>query len=250
DSHLFRTRTELEAGVLGLGGTFESGGSPPRPPASGPASGGETLRVALPDPRSGGERSSVPIPDGVARPAVAVRPPRYLPLYEAKMLHQFDHRWATYSGADTRDMTLAQKQDPHSVALPRYWVPEAEVAARLRGRWEHPWLLGWRDICRSTDERTVIAGILPRAAVGNNAPLMLLAPDTAGRGPLLVANLSSFVLDFAARFKVGGTHLNFFIINQIPILPPSTYDQPAPWSRFETLESWNSSRVLQLVYTA
>ena len=24
---------------------------------------------------------------------------RYLPLYEAKMLHQFDHRWATYQTA-------------------------------------------------------------------------------------------------------------------------------------------------------
>jgi hypothetical protein len=29
---------------------------------------------------------------------------RYLPLYEAKMLHHFDHRWATYEpgGRDTR----------------------------------------------------------------------------------------------------------------------------------------------------
>ena len=37
---------------------------------------------------------------------------RYLPLYEAKMIHQFDHRWATYDGADSRDVTLAEKQDP------------------------------------------------------------------------------------------------------------------------------------------
>lgn len=53
---------------------------------------------------------------------------RYLPLYEAKMLHQFDHRWATYdSPTDARDVTLAEKQDPGFVVQPRYWVREEVV---------------------------------------------------------------------------------------------------------------------------
>ena len=44
-------------------------------------------------------------------------------LYEAKMIHQFDHRWATYERDGTvRDVTLAEKQDPSFVSLPRYWV--------------------------------------------------------------------------------------------------------------------------------
>ena len=56
---------------------------------------------------------------------------KYLPLYEAKMVHQFDHRWATYEGDRARDCTSEEKSDPHFVAMPRYWVPEAEVNARL-----------------------------------------------------------------------------------------------------------------------
>jgi hypothetical protein len=63
-----------------------------------------------------------------------------MPLYEAKMIHHFDHRWATYSGGTTddeegaRDTTLSEKQDPTYEPSPRYWVPEDEVrlrAARL-----------------------------------------------------------------------------------------------------------------------
>jgi hypothetical protein len=61
---------------------------------------------------------------------------RRVPLYEAKMIHHFDHRWATY-GAGTsddeesaRDCTTAEKQNPRFEPSPRYWVPEAEVALR------------------------------------------------------------------------------------------------------------------------
>lgn len=64
--------------------------------------------------------------------------PRRLPLYEAKMVHQFDHRWATYvnnpdkpGGLDTNDVSPAQKADPHFTVRPRYWVDEREVLARI-----------------------------------------------------------------------------------------------------------------------
>jgi hypothetical protein len=37
---------------------------------------------------------------------------QYVPLYEAKMIHQFDHRWATYEDAGARDVTTTEKQEP------------------------------------------------------------------------------------------------------------------------------------------
>ncbi|MFM7113065.1 MAG: Eco57I restriction-modification methylase domain-containing protein, partial [Planctomycetota bacterium] len=52
-------------------------------------------------------------------------------LYEAKMLHQFDHRWATYETingeVDSRQLTLEEKQNPAVLAQPQYWVPRSEV---------------------------------------------------------------------------------------------------------------------------
>ncbi|WP_310643560.1 Eco57I restriction-modification methylase domain-containing protein [Limnohabitans sp.] len=71
--------------------------------------------------------------------------PGTLPLFEAKLIHQFDHRWATYTpDGNVRDMSLAEKQDPVQTARPRYWVDEREVLARVANvpaRLAKAWLL-------------------------------------------------------------------------------------------------------------
>ena len=58
----------------------------------------------------------------------------YLPLYEAKMIHHFDHRWASYGAAGRKDVTtdvpLKDKQNPDFTVLPRYWVEAREVYLR------------------------------------------------------------------------------------------------------------------------
>ncbi|MFF2937056.1 Eco57I restriction-modification methylase domain-containing protein [Streptomyces mirabilis] len=168
---------------------------------------------------------------------------RMLPLYEAKMLHHYDHRWATYDpDGSTRDLPLAEKQDSSTVVLPRYWVAEPEVEAQLTRRsWDREWLLGWRDICRATDERTAIIGAFPRAAVGNNLPISTISPDQRSLVGALTACLSSLALDFVARLKVGGVHLNFFISEQLPVLTPAVAAANAPFI---------TSRILELTHTA
>jgi len=60
---------------------------------------------------------------------------RYLPLYEAKLIHQFDHRWATYlNDDDTRDLTSREKNNPDRLVMPRYWVGERNVEQVLENR--------------------------------------------------------------------------------------------------------------------
>ncbi|MEJ7819641.1 MAG: N-6 DNA methylase [Rubrobacteraceae bacterium] len=175
---------------------------------------------------------------------------RYLPLYEAKMLHHYDHRWATYTNAtDSRLMQPQEKEDPESVAQPRYWAPETEVRERLRERWDRDWLLGFRNVCRSTDERTMLTGIIAKAGVGHSAPIFL-SEQEAVRVACLESNLISFTLDYVLRQKLGGINLTFGYLSQVPVLPPETYDAPAAWEPGSTLSDWISSRVLELTYTA
>lgn len=260
-----------------------------------------------------------------------------LPLYEAKMLHQFDHRWASYEDLETADVTPKQKSDPKFVVQPRYWVPREEVIYKITRvpadvvkafrtgndedlrtavrKWlenyelakaggevckrvlttkhqqlieqckaaqrfmvEHPlnqseadalyssdylryevealikakvprWLLGWRDVSRSTDERTVIASALPLVGVGNTSSLMFTTQDTTHIA-CLQANLTAFVFDFVVRQKIGGTHLSYGCMKQLPTLPPSIYSQPCKWQSSLTLREWIVPRVLELSYTA
>ncbi|HNB43984.1 MAG TPA: N-6 DNA methylase, partial [Burkholderiaceae bacterium] len=327
-------------------------------------------------------------------PAAADRPLR-LPLYEAKMIHQFDHRWATYvdaaSGAagevETADVNDAQKADPTFTVRPRYWVDERDVLARiarvptrvarawlalhaaqshedgaenstaldaamadlllalaqwvagelfhrasgsmpaadgwtptqaqphiapaevqlkarfsrlndmLRGdgltakkaladfpKWatqnqdarladdelvalaealranalaealrtllDHwmdlrspRWLMGWRDITNATNERTVIASVMPRLGVGNKIPLFFPRSEvTASQAAALLGNMAAITLDFVARQKIGGTTLNYFYLKQFPVLPPDRYTEAGL--------AFIVPRVLELTYTA
>jgi hypothetical protein len=167
---------------------------------------------------------------------------RFVPLYEAKMIHHYDHRWACYEddGENTRDLTLVEKANPMFEVPARYWVPEREVTDRLATKdWSRAWLMGWRDICRSTDERTVIAGAIPASGVGNNFPLFFPSSSIGAEyAACLQATLSGLVLDFVARHKVGGTHLNFFI----SILSPDAFTAHDV--------AFIVPRVLELTYTS
>ena len=124
------------------------------------------------------------------------------------------------------------------------------LTAALRTLFDHwmdrrspRWLMGWRDITNATNERTVIASVAPRVGVGNNMPLMLFGQDVA-TCPLaaLLGNLCSMTFDFVARHKVGGTHLNYFIYKQLPVLPPNRYT--------DADLAFIVPRVLELTYTA
>jgi hypothetical protein len=142
---------------------------------------------------------------------------RWLPLYEAKMIHIYDPKWATYKHDGTiREVTSEEKADLDFHVMPRYWVPEPEVNDRLPG-WSYGWLLGWRDITNSTNERTIIVSMLPRAGVGNKLPLMLLDVASRHRATVLEIALGTLACDFVVRQKLGGVTLNFFILKQISV---------------------------------
>jgi hypothetical protein len=180
-----------------------------------------------------------------------------VPLCEAKMFSHFDHRFGTYAGqteAQGRQGKLPElddkaHKDPHAVVIPRYWVNESEVEDRLAGRWDRSWLLGWRDITGTEKRRTVVAAIIPRVAVNHKFPLIM--PSASARlTACLYGNLSSFMLDYCARQKMGGLSLTYFILRQLPVLKPGTYRSAAPWAASMTVGDWLLPRILELTYTS
>jgi hypothetical protein len=130
-----------------------------------------------------------------------------LPLYEGKMIHQFTHQYA----------------------LPKYWLDEKEARQALLKRGEvdngqildyQTYRLGFRDVARNTDIRTMIATILPPN---------LFCPHTMSLEKIdkqsiinlqercyLLAILNSFVFDRIIRDKVT-SHLSFFYVYQTPV---------------------------------
>ncbi|MDZ4137544.1 MAG: N-6 DNA methylase, partial [Erythrobacter sp.] len=169
---------------------------------------------------------------------------KFLPLYEAKMIHQFDHRWAGYEAGndESGDNPSGDRSNPNWEPLPRYWVDSSDVDARLEIRnWKMEWLMGWRDITNATAANSVIATAFPRKASNHKLPLFFCK----GRERIqhvLLANLNSLVLDYAAKQKIAGTNLTYFYLKQFPILPPSFYTEPRL--------AFITPKVLELTYTS
>jgi SOS-response transcriptional repressor LexA len=183
---------------------------------------------------------------------------RYVPLYEAKMVHHFDHRLGTYDGQTQAQsnqgilprLTPEQHAAPDFLALPWFWVSEADLDAAIGDKWGSGWFLGWRAIARSTDERTMIPTVFPRHAVGNSE-ILLLPKGPPRMVAALAAALSSVALDYCTRQKLSGTNLNFFTVRQLPVPPPEAFQVPFPWLTPDAPAiPWFTARMLELTYTA
>ena len=154
---------------------------------------------------------------------------RFLPLLEGKMVQAFDPRAAgvrinpenIHRPAIADATTESQWADPNHFPTPQFWVAEREVTERLNA--QVAWSIAFKDVTSPTNMRTMIAAAVPHSGYGNNLPI-LSSPQPAGHQIAFLANLNSLAYDFIARQKIGGQHLNFFIVEQLPTLPPAFYD--------------------------
>jgi hypothetical protein len=125
-----------------------------------------------------------------------------LELYEGKMIHQFTHQFSE----------------------PRYWVDEKDGRKALLGREKDTgqfldylsYRLGHRSVASNTNERTMIATVLPcRVFYGHS-----INATRSGLDPrvllFLTAMLNSFVVDFSLRQRVS-QNLTMFYVYQLPV---------------------------------
>lgn len=176
----------------------------------------------------------------------------YLRLYEGKMAQMFDHRAARvvvdpdnlFRPARSEPTTIDEKSNPEFVIRSQFYLPKGAVD-KAAGHPKPRWFFGYKDVTAPTNMRTIIAAPIPYAGVGNT--FCLIQSDRTDDFTCLIANFTSYALDFVARQKVHGQHLNFFIVKQLPVLPPSTYERP--FKRHD-IRPWIRQRVLELTYTA
>lgn len=174
----------------------------------------------------------------------------YLPIYEAKLIHQFDHRFSTYRGVEedmvdsgqARRLSAEEKDDPSKVILPRYWLAEDEYKSTSGKDWH----VVFRRITNSTNERTVIATVIP----GNPTVHTInhISGVDAEEALLLVGLFNSYTVDYVARQKVSGTELSQFIIRQLPIPSPQRFNEVR--LKGEPIRQRITELSLRLLYTA
>ena len=178
----------------------------------------------------------------------------WLPLYVGRMIHQFDHRAASvtvnaenlHNAALSGTVSIDQKADPNFVPTPQFWVNESHVS--LPNAMD--WAIAFRDIARATDARTMIAAAIPKVGVGNTAPLILLSETGVVTRDFssFLGNLGTIAFDYVTRQKNQSTHLNWYIFEQLPVIPPDRFTS----TRFgpKTAADIIRAAVLELTYTA
>ena len=178
----------------------------------------------------------------------------WVPLYVGRMIHQFDHRAASveantenlHNAALNGNISAEQKADPFFVPTPQYWVPAREVSFPAGV----DWTIAFRDIARATDARTMIAAAVPAVGLGNKLPAILTedVDNHQSNAALLLGNLGTIVFDFVIRQKIQSTNLNWFIVEQLPVVPLDRYNSV----RFgpKTAGEIVREAVLELTYTA
>jgi hypothetical protein len=125
------------------------------------------------------------------------------PLYEGKMINQFDSYYAP----------------------PQFWVEEAKAKKHFAKKqllnsddFERP-RLGFREIARPTDIRTLIAAIIPPNTCCNHKIFIgtpKLSTYTNSEMLYALTILNSLVLDYIARFKIT-TSMSLFHLYQLPM---------------------------------
>ena len=178
----------------------------------------------------------------------------WVPLYEGKMVQAFDHRAAgiavnlanVHRPAQPEPATLEQHENPSWLPDPQFWVSE-----RATDKPKAPFLLGFKHVTSATNIRSMIAALIPDAGAGNSLPLLVgdnNRPLSTGLAVTILANLNSLTLDFVLRQKVQGQNLNWFILEQLPVVPPARYEAV----RFgpKTATELVREAVLELTYTA
>ncbi|MCY3957223.1 MAG: restriction endonuclease [Chloroflexi bacterium] len=177
----------------------------------------------------------------------------FLPLYEGKMVQAFDHR-----AADTRTVESnlfrpgqqdsipdSEKADCGRLPIPRYFVK----LDGTRWPWRNSWIVAYKNVTATTNVRTMIAAVIPKLGAGHSLNLLPVIDDDIHPlvGCMIVSNLNAFVFDFVARQKVPGNNFTLYLLEQLPVIAPNTYDR-----RFgdRTAADLIRDHVLRLTYTS
>lgn len=172
----------------------------------------------------------------------------WVPLYEGKMVQAYDHRAASViinplnvkRPAQPSETTLAQHRDPNWCPDPQFWVLESGVVPSRN------WHVGMKHVTSATNVRSMIVGVIPRSGAGNSLPIIDM-DGNADAAALLIGAMNSVPFDFILRQKVQGQNLNWFIVEQLPVVPANGYSR-----RFGPKSAGDIVReaVLELSYTA
>ncbi len=144
-----------------------------------------------------------------------------LPLYEGRMIGQFDFSekgWVQGKGRSAEWHLIPWSR---KVIEPQFLMRLGDFTASLQQKPASERIEGMKatfmGIGSATNRRSMFATAVRDVPCGNSVPIM--QPASVKNGVLgLITSLNSFAYDFALRLRLGGLNLNYFVIEETPLL--------------------------------
>lgn len=132
-----------------------------------------------------------------------------LPLYQGVMIGQFDFSYKGWDNEEAMNSTWNTMDWASKQITPQFLIGRCNTSSGSRSS------LAFRDIARTTDQRTMIAAVIPGMPCGNKAPLLGLDGKNAF---IISAVANSYSFDWIQRVRQASTSLNYHILAEQPLL--------------------------------
>lgn len=151
-----------------------------------------------------------------------------LPLVEGRMVHH--HRFGVKAHVSGTGRSAVWRAQPMggSALSPQFWI-EPDSVPRLNQPRLNCWRVGFCDIAGQTNERSLMAALVPPGvACGNKVPTILFAGGSKDRLFVWAAIANSLPFDWMLR-RVITTTINYFLLQSIPM--PKLVEGGLPWKK-------------------
>ncbi len=144
-----------------------------------------------------------------------------LPLYEGRMIGQFDFSEKGWVSGKGRSAVWREIPWDEKVIEPQFLMSNSVYKlseCSIKG-----FKAGFMGIGSATNSRSMIGGLIPDKPCGNAVPV--LKPSKFSEYAYLILGvINSLTYDYTLRNRLGGLNLNYFIIEETPLLNPKMMD--------------------------
>ena len=135
-----------------------------------------------------------------------------LPLYEGRMIGQFDFSKKAWLSGKGRSAEWPEVSWDQKTVGPQFLMAIGTYREQLK---RHPRLkVTSMDVTSSTNARTVIATALGDQPCGHKTPVLLPSPASEDAVLALVGIMNSFAFDYVVRCRLGGTSLIWAVLQE------------------------------------
>jgi len=144
--------------------------------------------------------------------------PEGLPVFEGRMVNQYDHRAKGYRSGRGRSAEWADLEfgEPAKTIQPQWYVPTSivpEKAMERTGRYR----IGFCDVASPTNARSLVAALLPPGVIaGHKVPTILVPTNVEWTYMVWLAAANSFTLDYLVRKKIS-LSMSYTVLDSVPI---------------------------------